>query len=46
MNKRAGYSATPIKEDGMDISIIATIGFTSAAVVGIVYLFFAMSKKK
>ncbi len=30
----------------MDISIVATIGFTSAAAVGIIYLFFAMSRKK
>ena len=30
----------------MDISIVATIGFTSAAVLAIVYLYFAMSRKK
>ena len=30
----------------MDISIIATIGFTAAATVGIIYLYLAMSRKK
>jgi hypothetical protein len=30
----------------MDISVIATIGFTSAAVVGIAFLYFLVSKKK
>jgi hypothetical protein len=30
----------------MDISVIATIGFTSAAVVGIAFLYFLASKKK
>lgn len=30
----------------MDISIIATIGFTTAAVVGIVILYFISSKRQ
>ena len=30
----------------MDISIIATIGFTTAAIVGIFYLYIVMSRKK
>jgi hypothetical protein len=30
----------------MDLSVIATIGFTSAAAAVIIYLFFAMSKKR
>lgn len=29
----------------MDISVIATIGFTAAAVVGIIIIYFASSKK-
>ena len=35
-----------VKEDKMDISIIATIGFTAVATAGIIYLYFAMSKKR
>lgn len=30
----------------MDISIVATIGFTAAAVVGIIVLIFAGTRKK
>ena len=30
----------------MDISVVATIGFTALAVLGIVYLVVSMSKKK
>lgn len=30
----------------MDISVIATVGFTSTAVLAIIYLFFAASRKK
>lgn len=30
----------------MDISIVATIGFTTAAVVGIIVLIFAGTRKK
>jgi hypothetical protein len=34
------------KEEQMDVSIIAAIGFTGAATVGILYLYFAMSRKR
>jgi hypothetical protein len=30
----------------MDISIVATIGFTTAAAVGILYLYLSMRKSK
>lgn len=30
----------------MDITILATIGFTLSAVAGILYLFFATSRRK
>jgi hypothetical protein len=30
----------------MDISVVATIGFTAAAAVGILYLYLAMRKSK
>ncbi|MFN3479930.1 MAG: hypothetical protein ACK415_06050, partial [Thermodesulfovibrionales bacterium] len=40
---RAGRAETIGGE--MDITIIATIGFTSLAALGILYLFFSMRKK-
>lgn len=30
----------------MDITVLATIGFTTAGAIGILYLFLAMSRKK
>jgi hypothetical protein len=34
-----------LKEESMDMTVFATIGFTSLAALGILYLFLSMRKK-